>query len=195
MKLKFYSIILIIFVSGLSFCVSKPAFFNKTEIDKKNVKIILLPFTDYYVSKGNNNNSGELARSAFETGLTLKGFNVAEIENTAVNPDYNILNKHEYPAKWIIDTGKATGADYMIYGSVHDYRTYENLTSFVYIFSWLESTSTVGITARMVSCKTGEVVWSGSFTKSAYSFNDAAIGAVNALIRTIKLKTDEKKCF
>jgi len=183
-----------IFVFALASCVSKPHYFNKSVIDKKNVKIALLPFVDFHTAGGNNNNSGDLVRTAFESGLTLKGFNVIEIENTSQGADYTVLNKHEFPAKWIIETGKLTGTDYMILGSVHDYRTYENVTSFLYIFSWFESTSTVGVTARMVSCKTGEVVWSGTYTKSSYSFNDAATEAVSSLIRTIKIKSDKTGC-
>lgn len=194
MKRIFFSIMLFIYVFTLSSCVSKPYFFNKSTVDKKNIKIALLPFIDYHTVEGNNNNSGDLVRSAFESGLTLKGFNVIEIENTSLNVDYTVLKKHEFPAKWIIETGKLAGTDYMILGSVHDYRTYENITSFLYIFSWFESTSTVGVTARMISCKTGEVVWSGTYTKSSYSFNDAAREAVNSLIRTIKVKSNNPGC-
>lgn len=192
MKRTIFSIWVFITVFVISSCVSKPQYFNKTEIDKKNVKIGLLPFADYHSTQGNNNNSGDLVRSAFESELTLKGFNVIEIENASINIDYNVLNKYEFPAKWIIETGKSAGIDYMILGSVHDYRTYENVTSFLYIFSWFESTSTVGVTARMISCKTGEVVWSGIYTKSSYSFNDAATAAVRSLVRTIRIKSDNK---
>ncbi len=190
MKKKFIFIISIIFCITLFSCVSKPLYLNKTEIDKKQ-KIAVLPFIDYKSDDGKSNNSGELVRSTFESRLMLKGFNVIEIEKTSSNTDYSFLKKNEFPGKWIVETGSALGADYMIYGSVHDYRNFESTTSFLYIFSWPESTSSLGITARMVSCKTGEIVWSGSFTRLSYTYNDAAAEAVNALIRTIKIKSEK----
>jgi len=190
MKRNFLFIISIIFCITLSSCVSNPSYFNKYGIDRKNDKIAVLPFTDFKSTDGNNNNSGELVRSIFESRLILRKFNVIEIEKTSSNIDYPVLKKNEFSGKWIVETGNALGADYMIFGSVHDYRTSESLTSFLYLFSWLESTSSVGVTARMVSCKTGEVIWSGSFTCSSYTFNDAATEAVNALIGSMKRKSD-----
>ncbi len=192
MKRKHLFKISIILILSFVSCVSNPTFFNKASVDRSTAKIAVLPFRDYNNSEGNNNNSGELVRSVFESKLMLKGFNVIGIEKTSSSVDYSVLKKSEFPGKWIIETGKTLDADYMIFGSIHDYRTFENLTSFLYIFSWLESTSTVGVTARMISCKTGDVIWSGSFTRSAFTFSDAANEAVNALIRTIKLKANEK---
>lgn len=169
-----------------SSCVSNPSYINTSVIDMKSSKVAVLPFRDFNSIEGNN--SGELARSIFELLLMKKGFKVIEIEKTSSNVDYSILKKNEYPGKWIIETGNQLGTDYMVYGSVHDYRIYQNRTSFLYLFSWLEVTSSVGITARMISCKTGEIVWSGTFTRSSYTFNDAATETINALIRTIKRK-------
>jgi hypothetical protein len=140
-------------------------------------------------SEGNINSSGELVRSTFESKLIQKGFNVIEIEKIASNIDYSFLKKAEFPAKWIMETGNIIGSDYMIFGSVHDYRNFVSSTSFLYIFSWPESTSVVGVTARMISCRTGEVVWTGSFTCSSFSYSDAANIAVNALVRSIKIKS------
>jgi len=80
----------------------------------------------------------------------------------------------------------------MIYGSVHDYTIYQSYTTFIYIFGWLELTSSVGVTARMVSCKTGEIVWSGSLTRKSYTYNDAAEETVSELIRTIRYRSKEK---
>ena len=184
MKTGFICKVSVIGILFITSCVSNPSYINKSVIDIKKSKIAVLPFRDYNSNEGNN--SGELARSLFEQKLMLKGFNVIEIEKTSSSVDYSILKKNEYPGSWIIETGNQLGADYMIYGSVHDYRIYQNLTSFLYIFSWLEVTSSVGITARMISCKTGEIVWSGSFSRSSYTFNDAATETVYALIRTIK---------
>ena len=50
----------------------------------------------------------------------------------------------------------------------------------------------MGVTARMVSCSTGEVVWSGSITRKSYTLSDAAEEAVYELIRTIKYKPADK---
>jgi len=186
MKRKLFFILSIIFLLALSSCVSNPSFFNKSAVDRKNEKIAVLPFRDFNSREGNN--SGELIRSVFESKLILRGFNVIEIEKTASSIDYSVLKKAEFPGKWIVETGNMLGADYMLFGSVHDYRTYQNVTSFLYIFSWLEITSSVGVTARLISCKTGEVVWSGSYTKSGFTFNDATNEAVNYLVRSIKRK-------
>lgn len=191
MKEKIICILTLLFCINLLSCVSNPSFYNKSVIDKANDKIAVLPFRDYNSVEGNN--SGELIRSVFESRLMLRGYSVIEIEKITTNVDYSILKKQEFQSKWIADTGNKFGADYIIYGSVHDYRVYQNVTSFMYLFSWLEVTSSVGITARMVSCKTGEVVWSGSFTRSAYTFNDAATQIVDVLIRTIKLKKEIKE--
>ena len=189
MKGKTFSVFIIIFYITLSSCVSNPTYFNKTAVDRSADKIVVLPFGDFNTNEGNN--SGELVRSNFESKLILKKYNVIEIEKLASIADYSVLKKHEFSGKWIMETGKAIGADYMIYGSVHDYRIYQNLTSFLYLFSWLEVTSSVGVTARMVSCRTGEVVWSGTSTRSSYSFNDAAADTVNTLVRTIRYKKGE----
>lgn len=172
-------------------CVSQTSFFNKGGIDVKNEKIAVLPFKDYNHNEGNN--SGELVRNLFESTLLHRGFHVIEVEKTAVVVDYDFLEKNEFPSKWITETGSAIGADFMLYGSVHDYRTYQSSTSFIYIFSWLEITSSVGVTARLVSCKTGEVIWSGSLTRASYTYNDAAAEAIKDLVRTIKIRSAESK--
>ena len=183
-------VILIIFfgfiLASLS-CVSKPSFFYKEEIDRINSKIAVIPFIDYNKNEGNN--SGELARSVFEGQLINNGFNVIEIEKAAANMDFEILKKNEFSGDWLAKTGKSIGADYIIYGSVHDYRIYQNTTSFLYIFSWLETTASVGITARLVSCKTGEIIWYGSYTIAANNYNNATNDAVKTLIKSIKCKS------
>ncbi len=169
-------------------CVSKPYFFNKEAIDRSAVNIAVLPFVDYSGANGAVNSSGELVRSSIESRMILKGFRIIELEKLSSALDASVLKKKEYSGNWIVESGRKTGADYMILGSVHDYRTYENITSFLYLFSWFESTSTVGVTARMVSCKTGEVVWAGIFTRSSFSYSDAANEAARALVSTLKLK-------
>jgi len=181
----------IIFFTFILFsCASnKPSFFSKEEIDRKNSKIAVIPFIDY--NKNESNNSGELVRSVFEAQLMTNGFNVIEIEKTSSNIQFDILKKYEFSGDWLVETGRSIGVDYIIYGSVHDYRIYQNTTSFLYIFSWLETTASVGITARLVSCKTGEVIWHGSYTRSAYDYNIAANEAVKALIRSIKCKAEK----
>lgn len=183
-------ILLSIFMLNLS-CVSQTSFFNKGSVDRKNDKIAVLPFKDYNHNEGNN--SGELARNIFESTLLRRGFNVIEVEKTAVVVDFDFLEKNKFPSGWIKETGSAIGADYMLYGSVHDYRTYQSSTSFLYLFSWLEITSSVGITARLVSCKTGEVVWSGALTRASYTYNDAATEAIMDLVRTIKTRSGDVK--
>ena len=185
-------IILIIFFGFflvLLSCVSKPSSFYKEEIDKINSKIAVIPFIDYNKNAGNN--SGELVRSVFEAQLVTNGFNVIEIEKTSSNTDFEALKKYEFSGDWFAKTGKIIGADYIVYGSVHDYTIYQNMTSFLYIFSWLETTASVGITARLVSCKTGEVIWYGSHTTAANNYNNAANDAVKALIRSIKFKSEK----
>jgi len=188
MKREIIFTILYIFILASFSCVSKPSFFNKEELDRINSKIAVIPFIDYNKNEGNN--SGELVRSVFEAQLINNDYNVIEIEKTSSNIDFETLKKHEFSGNWLVATGKSIGADYIIYGSVHDYRTYQNTTSFLYFFSWLETTASVGITARMVSCKTGEVIWHGSYTKTAYDFNNAANEVVKILIRSIKRKTE-----
>jgi TolB-like protein len=182
-------IILYIFVLAFFSCASKPSFFNKEEIDRKNSKIAVIPFIDYNKNEGNN--SGELVRSVFEAQLITNDFNVVEIEKISSNIHFDILKKYEFSGDWLVETGKSIGADYIIYGSVHDYKMYQNTTSFLYIFSWLETTASVGITARLVSCKTGEVMWHGSYTRSSYDFNNAANEAVKTLIRSIKRNAEK----
>ena len=71
---------------------------------------------------------------------------------------------------------------------MHDYRVFQHSTTFLYLFSWLETTYSVGITARMVSSKTGEAVWTGLLTKKSYTFSDAAEEVVNDFIKSMKLK-------
>lgn len=171
-------------------CISKPFSFNSGVIDKSAVRIAVLNFKDYNGSTGNN--SGELVRNIFEGKLRQRGYGIVGIEKFSSSVKNESLEKDGLTSKWFIDTGKASGADYIIYGSVHDYTIYQSYTTFIYIFGWLELTSSVGVTARMVSCSTGEVVWSGSITRKSYTLNDAAEEAVYELIRTIKHRPDKK---
>jgi len=181
----FLSLLLLTFIlSGFS-CISQASYFNKGNIDRKNGKIVVLPFKDYNHNEGNN--SGELVRNIFETTLMKRGFNLVEIEKTSMAGLHFDYNKELIP-EWFNQTGSAIGADFIIYGSVHDYRTYQSTTSFLYLFSWLEITSSVGVTARLVSCKTGEVIWTGAITRASYTFNDAASEAVKDLIKTIRIR-------
>ncbi|MCL1833108.1 MAG: DUF799 domain-containing protein [Leptospirales bacterium] len=189
MKKGIFAVILYIFILTFLSCVSKPSSFNKQEVDRINSKIAVIPFVDYNKNEGNN--SGELVRGVFEVQLINSEFNVIEIEKISSSIDFDRLKKYDFSGDWFVETGKRIGADYIIYGSVHEYRTYQNTTSFLYIFSWLETSASVGITARMVSCKTGEVVWHGSFTRTAYDYNNAANEAVKVLVRSIKRKAAE----
>lgn len=191
MKRNFLFIISIAFCITLSACVSKPLYVNRSAVDRKNHKIAVLPFIDFISAEGNSNNSGELVRSTFESKLILRGFNVIEMEKISSYTDYSFLKRNEFPGKWIMESGNALGADFMIFGSVHDYRNFESSTSFLYLFSWPESISVVGITARMISCKTGEIIWSGSFTRSSFNYSDATSAAVTELIRSIKIKSEK----
>lgn len=186
---KLIPIFLLTAMAALS-CVSRPFSFNSGMLDRADVKIAVLGFKDYNGSTGNN--SGELVRNIFEGKLHERGYKTVSNEraNNAANLD--VLEKSHPASQWFIDTGRTVGADYLIYGSVHDYTIYQSYTTFIYIFGWLELTSSVGVTARMVSCSTGEVVWSGSITRKSYTLNDAAEEAVYELIRTIKYKPDEK---
>ena len=171
-------------------CVSRPVSYNSGFIDKEGVKIAVVHFKDYNVSEGNN--SGELVRNVFEDILLKRGYGIVEIEKSAALLNRDLFEKGDVPSKWFIETGGAVGADYMIYGSVHDYSIYQSYTTFIYIFGSLELTSSVGVTARMVSCKTGEIVWSGSLTRKSYTYNDAAEETVSELIRTIRYRSKEK---
>jgi len=179
-------LLLIFFIS----CTSSPIYFNKSVVDRENSRIAVLPFRDYNSKEGNN--SGELVRSIFESKLLHKGFKAIEIEKVSSGVDYSVLSKQEFPSKWFVEKGEAMGADYVIYGYVHDYRVFQNMTSFLYIFEWLEITASVGVTARMISCRTGEVVWSGSYTRSSYTFTDAANMVADILVRSIKYKSGKK---
>ena len=172
------------------FFISKPYSFNSGKVDKSAVKIAVLGFKDYNGNSGNN--SGELVRNLFEGKLQKRGYRVVCIEKTSPEAGLEVLDDKNRSSRWFIDTGRSIGADYIIYGSVHDYSVYQSYTTFIYIFGWLELTSSVGVTARMVSCSTGEMVWSGSITRKSYSFNDAAEEAVYELIRTIKYKPEGK---
>ncbi len=171
-------------------CISRPAFFNKGYIDKETAVIAVLHFKDYNGSQGNN--SGALVENVFEGTLLKRGYKVVDMEKTAAVTDYDFLDKNKYPSQWFIDTGKALGVEYMLYGSVHDYSVYQSYSTFIYIFGWLEVTASVGVTARLVSCKTGEVVWCGSLTRKSYTFNDAVDEVVDELVMTIKYRSPAK---
>jgi TolB-like protein len=188
-KKKFFGYAFISVVFFIS-CISSPVYFNKSVLDRDNARIAVFPFRDYNSNEGNN--SGELVRSIFESRLMLRGVKVIEIEKVSSGVDYSVLRKQEFPSKWFVEKGEAIGADFVVYGSVHDYRVFQNLTSFLYLFEWLEITSSVGVTARMISCKTGEVVWSGSYTRSSYTFTDATNVVVNSLVRSIKYKSGKQ---
>ncbi len=171
-------------------CLSRPFSYNSGAVDRSAVKIAVLGFKDYNGSTGNN--SGELVRNIFEGKLQNRGYKTVCIEKSNSVVNLEMLETKSQKSQWFIDAGKSIGADYIIYGSVHDYSVYQSYTTFIYIFGWLELTSSVGVTARMVSCSSGEVVWSGSITRKSYTLSDAAEEAVYELIRTIKYKPDEK---
>ena len=184
-------VVLMLFIMASFSCVSRPFSFNSGAVDRAKVKIAVLGFRDYNGSIGNN--SGELVRNLFEGKLQNRGYNTVCIEKTGSSANLEVLDKKNQTSQWFIDAGRSIGADYIIYGSVHDYTVYQSYTTFIYIFGWLELTSSVGVTARMVSCSTGEVVWSGSITRKSYTLSDAAEESVYELIRTIKYRPDGNK--
>jgi len=186
-KTIFYLMPMLFFLS----CVSTSVSFNKELIDKESATIAVLPFRDFNSSEGNN--SGALARNVFETRLVNRGFKVISMESLASTLDLSKSPVNEYAKEWIIKSGEASGAEYFIFGSVYDYRVFQYATSFIYIFSWLETTYSMGITARMVSAKTGEAVWTGSLTKKSYTYSDAAEEVVNDFIKSIKIKHPDKE--
>jgi len=189
MFLKKYIYLMIPLLFLLS-CVSTSVSFNKELLDKDNITIAVLPFKDYNSKEGNN--SGNLARNVFETRLVNRGFKVISMESLASTLDLSQARGSEFTKEWIISAGEASGADYLIFGSVYDYRVFQYPTSFIYIFSWLETTYSMGITTRMVSAKTGEAVWTGSLTKKSYTYSDAAEEVVNDFIKSMKLKPKPK---
>lgn len=172
-------------------CVSSSISFNKELLDRDNITIAVLPFNDFNKTEGNN--SGALVRNIFETKLVNRGFKVKSIESIASELNYSLCEGDDYSRDWIIKAGEMSGADYFIFGSIHDYRVFQHTTSFIYIFSWLETTYSVGITARMVSSKTGEAVWTGSLTKKSYTYSDAVEEVVNDFFISMKLKPKDEK--
>ena len=184
-KVFIFPFVILALVANQS-CVSSSVSFNKELLDKENITIAILPFDDFNKKEGNN--SGILARNVFETRLVNRGFKVKGIESIASELDYYLYEGDDYRKDWIIEAGEICGADYFIFGSVHDYRVFQYPTSFLYIFSWLETTYSVGISARMVSAKTGEAVWTGSLTQKSYTVTDAAEEVVNDFIKSMKLK-------
>lgn len=172
-------------------CVSSSVSYNKDLLDRENISIAVLPFKDF--NKKESNNSGTLVRNVFETKLFNRGFNVKSIEAITSDLDCYLFENDEYSRDWVIEAGKISGVDYFIFGSVHDYRVFQYETSFLYIFSWLETTYSVGITARMVSTKTGEAVWTGLLAKKSYTFSDAAEEVVYEFIKSMKLKPVDKE--
>lgn len=183
---KFILIFIALGLAANISCVSSSVSYNKDMLDRDNISIAVLPFKDF--NKKENNNSGALVRNIFETKLFNRGFNVKSIEAISSELDCSLSENDEYSRSWIIEAGKISGVDYFIFGSVHDYRVFQHSTTFLYLFSWLETTYSVGITARMVSSKTGEAVWTGLLTKKSYTFSDAAEEVVNDFIKSMKLK-------
>ena len=175
----------------LTSCLSQPAYFNQVVLDRDSIRIAVLPFRDYKKNEGNN--SGDLVRNVFETKLINRGFKTIDVEKIASGLEISNLQDADINSDWIIETGRAINADYMVFGSIYDYRVFEYSTTFIYIFEWLETTYSLGVTARMVSCKTGNVVWSGTHSSKSYTFNDAAEDVVNAMIKTMKYKSSLKK--
>jgi|GEM_PF-621644 len=181
--------ILVVFMMSVLSCISQPVFHNDNmseSIDRKNNEIIVLSFRDF--KAGEENNSGVLVRNVFESRLKKRGFTVVSYEKTSPNMPEIEDRGFAVNSRWVKENADNLKADYVLYGSIYDYTVFQTTTSFLYIFSWLETTYSVGINAKIISSKSGEVVWSGAYASKSYTYNDAARESVDSLIRTIRLK-------
>jgi curli biogenesis system outer membrane secretion channel CsgG len=148
-------------------------------------RVAVLDFKDaaYYP------NSGSMASELFVKYLLKTGYNV--IERAELD---SILKEYQLSAQGIIDRsqtkefGKIAGVDAIITGSIptavpeRDY--YEN-GNIRYI------AAQVGLTCRMISVETGEVLWAGSNTFDAMNMQTAFEYLVSSLVD--QLMKDLKK--
>ncbi len=169
-------------------CISRPVYFNGKDerIDRSKSRIAVMPFRDFKSREGNN--SGTLVRNIFESSLRKRGFITINYEKNLSEIPESQLEDFRLSSKWVKDNSQSIQADYVLFGYVYDYTVFQMTTSFLYLFSWLETTYSVGITAKIISCSTGEIVWSGAFSSKSYTFNDAARESVDSLLRTVRFK-------
>ncbi|MGA2090234.1 MAG: GNA1162 family protein [Endomicrobiales bacterium] len=132
-------------------------------------------------------NSGAVPAELFTKYLLKTGFSV--IERTQID---SILKEHQLFLSGIIDPtqvkefGKIAGVDAIIVGSISEYVPEQNLYEGDY---QRFIAAQVGLTCRMISVETGEVLWVGSDTydgdNTQTAFEYLISSLVNELMKTL----------
>ncbi len=193
-KYKFLVFLVLLSLSFLVSCISQPLYYNeKTDerLLREQSRIMVLPFRDYKFNEGNN--SGNLARSMFENALKKMRFCIVPFEKSSFMFPEDREEAFSITSDWVVENAKNLGVDFVLFGQVYDYSREKGSTSFLYIFSWSDTDCIVGISAKLISCSTGDVLWSGSFSSKSYTFHDAAWESVYSLVKTIKFQTVKRK--
>ncbi len=193
-KSKLLVYLVLLSLSFLVSCISRPLYYNeKTDeiLLREQSRIMVLPFRDYNFNEGNN--SGNLARSIFESSLKKMRFRVVPFEKSSFFFPEDREEAFSVTSDWVVENSKNLGVDFVLFGQVYDYSREKGTTSFLYIFSWSDTDCTVGISAKLISCSTGDVLWSGSFSSKSYTFHDAAWESIDSLVKTIKFRTVKRK--
>lgn len=151
---------------------------------KKIHRVAVLPFRDsaYYT------NSGSLVSQIFVKYLLKAGYNIIEREELDA-----LLKEHQMTAAGIVSNpdeakefGKISGIDAIVTGSiplvVHEQTLYENNYP-RYI------AAQVGVTCRMISVDTGEVLWAASDTYDAMNVQTAFEYLVSSLVNQLSRDT------
>ncbi len=175
-------------------CISRPRYYNEKtgEVVKRGKSsIMVMPFRDYKVGEGNN--SGALVSSIFESVLKKRGFTLVPFEKSSFILSEDGEEPFNVTSTWVVENAHRLGADFLLFGKVHDYSKYTGTTSFLYIFSWTDTSCSVGVSAKLMSCSTGDILWSGSFSCKAYTFHDAAWESADSLLKTMRFKKGKNK--
>ena len=167
----------------LAGCTAPPLTYTSRTLDKTR-HVAILPFLDYKES----NNSGQLVTNLFTMYFLQNGVKVAErekINQVILEKGMDLAGFNEKSAQ---EFGQVLNVDYILIGAVTDYTSYSTSRKLFYIFEWMQIIGTVGVTARLIDVRAGEIIWVGTASEKSYSFNDAADQVVGTLFQTMRLQ-------
>jgi curli biogenesis system outer membrane secretion channel CsgG len=154
--------------------------YTKKQVENgKNVAI--LPFLDFK----EKNNSGRLVTNLFTIYFLKSGFNVAErekINQIVLEKNMDLSGLSDESAQ---EFATVLNVDYILTGSVIEYNSYSSKQKLFYIFEWMQIICSVGISARLIDVRTGEIIWVGIGNDQSHSFKDAADKVAHSLMKTI----------
>jgi len=181
-KILQYLILLLLFIFSCTPRVAIKPGFDFTQV--KSVGI------GDFISYGNFNNSAELVKDEFTRQLIKMGYNVKRGKEGMDYIFEGTVTEFSPTKRYLFYFGDKDKQQQIIIGTLGLEISGSNVYSLGSAFGLkdseiLVSNATCGLTARLVDTKTGEIIWTNSFSYEALDIQYAVEGVVSYLLRSL----------